>query len=122
MEIVGQLLSRIPEGWPRVVAFLVVLAIYALPTLRGQVSRRERQRPELEHLRRVLEVKKLMAELEVLGRSHDLGDLAPRAEADRLRRLVRERDPEADDSPLPFIARLQPAFAGSLVIGRYCFW
>ncbi len=117
MDIFGQLLTWIPEGWPRVLALLVVAAIYVLPTLRGQVSRYERQRPELEHLRRVLEVKKLMAELEVLGKNHDLGELSPRPEAERVRRLVQGRDTDvADEAGLSFRARLQPALTGSLLI------
>ena len=120
MEILGQLLMKIPEGWPRAVVLFVVVAIYAFPTLRGHVSRRERQRSELEHLRRVLEVKKLVAELEVLGQSHDLGELGPGAEAGQLRRLLRGRETEAaDDSPLPFSIRLQPALAGSVLIAAF---
>jgi hypothetical protein len=83
MEIAVQLLSKIPEGWPRIVALLAVLAIYVLPMLRGQVSRRERQRPELEHLRLVLEVKKLAAEIEVIGQGRDLGDLSGADEVKR---------------------------------------
>lgn len=117
MEIAVQLISKIPEGWPRVVAVLVVAAIYILPMLRGQVGRRDRQRPELEHLRLILEVKKLGAELEVLGQGRDLGDLSGADEAKRLRSLLRGREATAaaDEPALAFRARAQAALAGSLV-------
>jgi hypothetical protein len=115
MEIAVQLFTRIPEGWPRLVAFLVVVALYAIPTLRGQMSRRDRARPELEHLRLVLEVKKLAAEIEVLGRGRDLGDLSPANEAERLRTLLRGTDANAaGDAGLSLRERMQAALAGSI--------
>jgi hypothetical protein len=118
VDIALQLFSRIPEGWPRIVLLLVVAAIYTFPMLRGQISRRERQRPELEHLRLILEVKKLSAEIEVLGQGRDLGDLSGADEARRLRTLLRGRQPtaQADERALDFRARAQAALAGSLVV------
>lgn len=117
MDVITQILANIPEGWPRAVALLIVVALYALPTVVGQVSLHERQRRELEHLRRILEVRKLLAELETLARHHDIPEVTPRTEAERLRQLLRKQGVEAYDPPMrPFAVKLRPAFAGSMVI------
>jgi len=130
MEIVVRILKHLPPGWPRIVVLIGLGLLFFFPELRRVLTRRHREKEQLEQAKQLLELRKL--ELTVA----DLRAKQPEAKNENLDSQIEEifnsLQPISDPKPtpkqaeqLPWTERLKFSFAGSfalMMIGGIALW
>ena len=73
MEFAIGLVQKIPAGWPRLAVLgLIVLAYFFCPDIAKKIKGGQKEKETLERITRLLQVKKLMFEVEALQKEKNL--------------------------------------------------
>ena len=116
MEFAIGLIQKIPAGWPRLMVLgVIVLAYFFCPDIAKKIKGGQKEKEMLERITRLLQVKKLMFEVEALQKEKNLAGFELPWET---RLLADLKEPEVRDKStekISYVMRLKYSLLGGAI-------
>jgi hypothetical protein len=117
MQVLFDLIQKIPAGWPRwLVLAAVVIAYFFFPDIVRKLRGKKKQKETLERLTQFLQIRKLLLDLEILQKEKNLSRFEFPGEARLLAELSEaEVVSEKSKEPVTYVGRLKFSLLGGAV-------